>query len=551
MNRNVHRFNIILPWLFLASVYLLDLYLLIQYGRTNLDSDAASEMILASIENRDHSLMSANWYYSTEIRFIYLQGIYRIGLLLFPQNWHLARVFSGAVLLACYAVSYLFLAKNAGMKKSLAVWTCAILLIPFGWDYFEYFLFTLSYMPHVILYLMIAALVFRRMDQKDIRKQRIDSLLIFILSVIGGANGSRIFYNCVLPLAAAVIVQVLKNLIRGKSSNYQELKNQITAIRGLVPSAAALFGALAGLALNIMVFSRQYVFYNFTDAVLQEWDLSLLLKTAGSFFSLFGWQSGVSVLGFGGVSSFSGLLLAAIILSAASYLSRHTGCLSEDQKFLLSYFWCSIAVGSVFFAFSGMTNLRYWIPAVPIAIALVGVLFEKLELSPLLRRWFISLLSCLFVISSCYPIYITRRTANHSLIQAEQWLEDHDYHQGYATYWNSNVLTELSSGRILTWTVDLNTMTSRQWLEESSRETSKPEGKIFILINHKENLRGAPVMYTEDEIDEAHQNFFSSLSESHRGYEDENYSIYVFESNTELESMLEENGLPFFSPRSE
>ena len=115
-------------------------------------------------------------------------------------------------------------------------------------------------MPHVILYLLIAALVFRRMNQKDIRKQKIDTLLIFILSAIGGANGSRIFYNCVLPLAAVVIVQTFKGLIRGRASDQQELKNQITAIRGLSPSAAALFGALAGLAINITVFSRQYAF---------------------------------------------------------------------------------------------------------------------------------------------------------------------------------------------------------------------------------------------------------------------------------------------------
>lgn len=91
--------------------------MLVQYGRTNLDSDAASEMILASIENRDHSLLSENWYYSTEIRVQYLQVIYRIALLIFPTNWHFARVFSGAVLLICYLASYLFLAKNIGMKK--------------------------------------------------------------------------------------------------------------------------------------------------------------------------------------------------------------------------------------------------------------------------------------------------------------------------------------------------------------------------------------------------------------------------------------------------
>lgn len=431
-------------------------------------------------------------------------------------------------------------------EKNIAVRTSAILLLPFGWDYFEFSLFTLSYVPHVILYLLITALVFRAINQKEGRKRKTDLLLIVILSAIGGANGIRVFYNCVVPLAAVVMARILHNIINSKPLNIKELSAIVFNSYGFMPAVSALFGAIIGFVYNYFVLSKEHIFVNFTDAVLQELDFSSLLKTAGSFFSLFGWQSDVSVLGFGGLSSFSGLLLACLILSSVVYLFKHYRSLSENWKFLISYFCALCLVGSIFFAFSGISNLRYWIPAVPIAIAILGVSLEKLDLSSFVRKLFISILSFLFLISSCYPIYITRRTANYTLIQAEQWLEDHGYLQGYATYWNSNVLTELSNGSIVTWTVDLNTMTSRKWLEEASRENTKPEGKVFVLVNHKKNLRGAPVLYGPDDLDELHQNFFASLPVMNRGYEDENYSIYVFDSNEVLEEMLKANNLPIF-----
>ena len=41
--------------------------------------------------------------------------------------------------------------------------------------------------------------------------------------------------------------------------------------------------------------------------------------------------------------------------------------------------------------------------------------------------------------------------ANDRHRQAAQWLVDHGYDKGYASYYHANVLTELSSGQLETW----------------------------------------------------------------------------------------------------
>ena len=58
-----------------------------KYGKAYLDSDMASEMVLAKQLNTEGVLLSKNWYYSTELRIFGNAQLLRIFLLLFPNNW--------------------------------------------------------------------------------------------------------------------------------------------------------------------------------------------------------------------------------------------------------------------------------------------------------------------------------------------------------------------------------------------------------------------------------------------------------------------------------
>ena len=100
------------PWLWMAAGYLFMLLYHIVPGRWIIDSDLAGEMVLADLLNQEGSILSNNWFYTTELRVFHLQWFYRLGLLLFPHNWHAARVFAMALVLALLAAASLFLPRQ-------------------------------------------------------------------------------------------------------------------------------------------------------------------------------------------------------------------------------------------------------------------------------------------------------------------------------------------------------------------------------------------------------------------------------------------------------
>ena len=92
----LHRLWQALPWLWMAAAYLFDLWYQLVPGKWIVDSDLASEMILSDLLNKEGSIISHNWFYSTELKVVNLQWFYRLGLLLFPEVKG-ARVLVGTV----------------------------------------------------------------------------------------------------------------------------------------------------------------------------------------------------------------------------------------------------------------------------------------------------------------------------------------------------------------------------------------------------------------------------------------------------------------------
>lgn len=103
------------PLLVLLAGWLNAIVYAIVKGRTLMNSDVSSEFVLANLLNKEGGILSKNWYYSTELRVIHTQLVYKIALRLFPNNWDAARVFSVAVFMAIIAAGALYL-----------IWTAAL-----------------------------------------------------------------------------------------------------------------------------------------------------------------------------------------------------------------------------------------------------------------------------------------------------------------------------------------------------------------------------------------------------------------------------------------
>lgn len=119
----LHKVWQALPWLWMAAAYLFDLWYQLVPGKWIVDSDLASEMILSDLLNKEGTIISHNWFYSTELKVVNLQWFYRLGLLIFPNDWHLARTFGMAITLALFAAAMLFSSNARGWGARACGWS--------------------------------------------------------------------------------------------------------------------------------------------------------------------------------------------------------------------------------------------------------------------------------------------------------------------------------------------------------------------------------------------------------------------------------------------
>ena len=156
----LHKVWQALPWLWMAAAYLFDLWYQLVPGKWIVDSDLASEMILSDLLNKEGTIISHNWFYSTELKVVNLQWFYRLGLLIFPNDWHLARTFGMAITLALFAAAMLFFVKCAGLGRA-GLWMVGTLLWPFGQHYLVYAIYGGYYLVYTFFYMLVLALVLR------------------------------------------------------------------------------------------------------------------------------------------------------------------------------------------------------------------------------------------------------------------------------------------------------------------------------------------------------------------------------------------------------
>ena len=80
----------ILSWLALAVCFAVLCVFLWRNVTDLLDSDMASDMIYADLLRQEGSLLSSNWYYSSEIR-ILSNHLFFTPLFYLTRDWHLVR----------------------------------------------------------------------------------------------------------------------------------------------------------------------------------------------------------------------------------------------------------------------------------------------------------------------------------------------------------------------------------------------------------------------------------------------------------------------------
>ena len=483
----LHKVWRALPWLWMAAAYLFDLWYQLVPGKWIVDSDLASEMILSDLLNKEGTIISHNWFYSTELKVVNLQWFYRLGLLIFPNDWHLARTFGMAITLALFAAAMLFFVKCAGLGRA-GLWMVGTLLWPFGQHYLVYAIYGGYYLVYTFFYMLVLALVLRSLNA-DKKHCALQWVLACVITAVAGMNGVKqlMVFHAPLCLAAAILL-VLALHSCGKTDWKAALDACRKEVRLLVASLVTAVAAAAGYFVSNAVLSRMYDFksYNFIVWNRDE-DWFTLDRILMDFFHEFGYENGSGVFHFGGIAAAVGLLLGCWMFFCIVRLLLRLDKLERNDKLLVLLLVAMLAVCGVAYTYFHEYYLYFWLMNMPVAIAVMAVEIKTEDFHILGARQLLGVgLAACFTLCAVSTVRQEQEhpyLAHKGLNTAAEWLVDNGYTQGYSTFWNGNAMTELTSGKLEVWTLQsLDRDDVPNWLQPKSHLTTDPEHP-FLLID--------------------------------------------------------------------
>ena len=461
------------PSIILVISYFFTLTSQYHFEPTMTNSDMASELILANLLNSEHKFISTNWIYSTELRVFCTQIIYKLALFIFPNNWRLARTFSVAIFLVIFVFAIIFLFKVLN-HPYMGIWASIICLCPIC----SWYVWDILYFSHYILFSSISIILvgllikIHDLSNTNIKRLYICALVYAVLCFLSGLNGVRQLLICIVPIPLTYIVYL-----------YITSPHILENIKVLLTSFIGLFASFIGLWINENVLSKIYTFRNYNEIKWAEFSLDRIISCIGDFISLFGYQNNVMFFSISGIANAAGLVLVIGLFVSIIWLLFDYKKLSDCELLVILFTFVTFFFDLLVYSFIDNYNVSYWVMHIPFFL-ISSVLVIK-HIADLYRRSFmtfyitVTLLLC--SISTLQNPYVA--TDSRSIQSAAAWLNESGYTQGFGMFWESNVLTQLSNGKIEMWTVtDLTSIQRYEWLQIKSHIDNLPEGPIFLIV---------------------------------------------------------------------
>lgn len=485
------------PWVWMMAGTLYDIWYQIVPGRWILDSDLAAEMVLADHLNRTHRILSRDWFYSSELRVFESQWFYRIGLLLSQDNWHAARVIAATLLYMAFIAVILFFAKSIGLK-SYAPWVAAILMWPFGRWYLVYGLYGTYYLIYMMFSMAATGIVLRlcRLEQGSgtdhHRRLKIGSLYLagLFCGVGSGLNGVKQTMVCYIPLFLTGLVLLFLAGQDKKAATISQLWELCRTECLFAVNSVLFFAANAvGYFVNLKILSRVYTYDSYDYMTFLDERPCRLYDIWMDFLRLFGYEGDTRVLSAGGIASILGMAFAGLFVICLWRLCRRFRELEPGARATVLLFLFGMLVGAVIYCTMGYYKAYYWLPMMPFAIAIIVLELRTEEFS--LRYLRNAVLVAVALILPVLSWGTVRQETEKPLFttagyrELTEFLLENDLTEGYASFWSSAVLREMSSDRIQTWTLYnvQDSFAKYGWLQEKDKKETDPEGRCFLIIN--------------------------------------------------------------------
>lgn len=520
------------PYIILGISILLVVFLNVCCHDHWLDSDMAAEMMFSKLLAEQGRLFATpDWYYSTEFRFLYTHWI--MGpLFRICGDWHVIRGITNIVSYALMLGSYYYCMKPLKVRKGLVITTSAILLLPFSETMMTHMVMGNTYMFHVIIVFVFFGLYLRLAQGGRGKFLAVELGLYVLLSLICGVSGVRYLLALQCPLVLAALAYLFKSegfksfrqnvTDKNLAAQFQELwKSYI--MKYVLFAILGAAGSVVGYGINVLYVSRNYVFqtYDATNfiAVYQGVFFERLQNALGSLLMLFGYIPDRGVISLRGVVTLAAF--AMIFVFAFVCVKAYKGTFGQRQ-FVSLFLTVSFVLNVFVFVFTTSTMVpRYYLTIFIFVLPLLCFYMEQEEL--FFDKAVVTLLlaGCLLLATGKTVLSYMTIDKNADKRAVAAFLQKEDYDFGYATYWNANIITELTDGKVeVANLLDPESLEYFKWSSPMKYyEDGYAEGEVFLLL-------------TEEELAEAAD--CAAVQKGTVVYEDGAYTVLVYESAESL-----------------
>lgn len=524
----------------LSLVFLMLIALNLVAGDHWIDSDMAAEMIFSKLIAEEGGLIATtNWFYSTEFRILYTQLI-MVPLFHIFEDWHVIRTITNIVTYMVLLSSYFYFMKPLAIKKSTVIYSSVILLLPFSETIMTHVQMGNTYMPHMIIIFFCFGMFLRLVQggQKKAVHRSVLLLLYVFLSVICGMSGVRY----VLALQAPLVLTGLWMIMDSESfagfrrnvdlTNLRELLMD-SKLRYLWFAMISLVSAMVGYLINVVIIARMFQFQTYEATnfiqVFQGVLMERLQNTFGNLLLLFGYIENKGFLSLRGVIS---LIAFALMIGIVLLTIRVNGLLKnksgeemesfDTRRLMVRFFITTFMLNTFVFVFTTSTmSSRYYFTVFMFVLPLLCIYFavETLPLDRILVMLFLCATMGLTSLKGVYSFLDKDKNAEEK--QVAKFLKQEEYDFGYATYWNANIMTELTNGYVEVANVqEVEDMSMFYWSSPAMYyDKAYHQGKTFLLLTTQEARKYEEVQAVLNGV---------------KIYEDDAYVVYHYDTVEDL-----------------
>ncbi len=439
--------------IFLLSVVLTCISVLMIYcfqtrSAAYMDSDMASEILLAKECFLEKTFWPRSWFYSTEIRLLNTQLV-STPLFLFTNNWYVIKTLTAIISCVILFFSQFFLLNSLAIKKTWVKFlVCIMCICPCSVDMWLYVTFGNYYIPHIVLSFIYLTLYFYLITPESVSKKIYTVLLILFwtASFLNGLATIRYLLIFVFPLALTVVYKGVKELYEknGKFSFRTFFIND----RRIFFAAGGLISGCIGYVFNSTLLAKLYSFTQWNSTAYNTIGDISITRLHSDIFGILGYKNNISAMTPAGVINL--LIYVFLVFLLIGCISFYKNKKKQNEKQLIY-----ITFSLVSFIFTGFLYInmdyiaRYFIMEIAFIPTIFAIIIDNVSFYRI-HKYILGVSGAIVVLGGSFTTIQTvlsndRNTNRYAVLS---FLEKNNFNFGFATFWNANVLTFISNGKI-------------------------------------------------------------------------------------------------------